>query len=575
MVDLPTSSFGLQPGYLDVNHPHDINHLVVGELGDEEVIVAACDDGDVVSFTTHSILTVVRGKGSSLSPVKAFFIQNVGHSAWGIAIHKAARLIAVSSNTKKIDVFCFALDGAICLYGEFHRHLTKKYLDSEEQDVCPDWDWAKRSRPTALDRCFNTRISLSGHGENIPNIAVFNSDLDVQGQYLASTDINNETIIWDIWTREIKVRTSVSKQNLSHQRGWGVTCLDPRTARVEGVPRIRYRVTDRRNSINLTQDSFDIADNSQYHPSYPHSGRILDTLDMMPPETALEADSEEPDNLFTEDADQQHVLPGNSASLQAAAMATNSGSESNEIDSLTEPLHHTLASPLVRIPFEDSAGTGDEVNLDEDFTHCHQKPELPFNLLQTSETDIHLLFQMFEAAASPTGWATYRLSYSNQTIHQHIHEGPDTYLLSQIERLNMILQISELGLVIVGNQVGRMIVVPTSRFEKMLTTIGVGILTMIRTLPQDEYGFKTEAILPFKSQEEKGLRPKKVLMGVAVSPVQGQQKERRILSDNGGKGYKSRNPLTASKRFRLVMVYCDHTILSYEISRPDKQVLVI
>lgn len=30
-------------------YPHGVNHLIVDELGDEEVLVCACDDGDVVS----------------------------------------------------------------------------------------------------------------------------------------------------------------------------------------------------------------------------------------------------------------------------------------------------------------------------------------------------------------------------------------------------------------------------------------------------------------------------------------------------------------------------------------------
>lgn len=42
-------------------YPHGINHLVIGELGDEEVLACACDDGDIVSrFELYSHLFRAR-----------------------------------------------------------------------------------------------------------------------------------------------------------------------------------------------------------------------------------------------------------------------------------------------------------------------------------------------------------------------------------------------------------------------------------------------------------------------------------------------------------------------------------
>lgn len=120
----------------------------------------------------------------------------------------------------------------------------------------------------------------------------------------------------------------------------------------------------------------------------------------------------------------------------------------------------------------------------------------------------------------------------------------------------MILQIPELGVVVIGNQAGR-----------------VGILTMTRWQSQKQSGYKIECILPFKSQEEQGLRPKKPLMGIAIGPIQGHETKPDAgstmdASEGGTTGLRAIKG--SSRRFRLMIVYCDHTVLSYEISHPNK-----
>ena len=135
--------------------------------------------------------------------------------------------------------------------------------------------------------------------------------------------------------------------------------------------------------------------------------------------------------------------------------------------------------------------------------------------------------------------------------------------LQQIERLNMVLQIPELGIVAVGNQAGR-----------------VGLLTMTRWQQSVESGFKIEFILPFHSQEGKGLRPERPLLGMAIGPIQGH--ETRPDSGSGlettdATATGARIATRSSRRFRLMMMYHDHTILSYEICREPEgdEVLVV
>ena len=125
----------------------------------------------------------------------------------------------------------------------------------------------------------------------------------------------------------------------------------------------------------------------------------------------------------------------------------------------------------------------------------------------------------------------------------------------------MIHQIPELGVIAIGNQIGRVALLTLTRWE--LTEKD---RSKIYAEPdvQEHAAFKISAILPLKSQEEKHVRPEKPLLGMAISPIQGQ---RKMASVNGD----------STRRYRLLMTYYDHTVLSYEILRetPDGQLLVL
>ena len=72
-------------------------------------------------------------------------------------------------------------------------------------------------------------------------------------------------------------------------------------------------------------------------------------------------------------------------------------------------------------------------------------------------------------------------------------------------------------------------------------------------------------ILPTLSQEQQGVRPEVPLLGMAVSPVQGQEMKAYSPSNSAAEVDKRRKP-EAQGRYRLLMMYYDHTLLSYEIS---------
>ena len=225
VLSLPKSREGLK-GYIDVNRPHGVNQLIVADLGSEEVLVAACDDGDVIAYSVRSIHVAIRKNQESKSfglpqtaGLRTLLLSNVGASAWGLAVHKAARLLAVSSNTHRISIFAFSLHqkrfvknpcdehviSTNVLQDVFWEHREKgkeKAKDGDaDEDQGEDQDEGEELAP--YDRSRNMEIILKGHTTNIPNISFCNTEADQTGRFLASTDIDGQVYIWNVWQQKI------------------------------------------------------------------------------------------------------------------------------------------------------------------------------------------------------------------------------------------------------------------------------------------------------------------------------------------------------------------------------------
>jgi len=195
-------------GYIDPSHPHAINHLIVGDLGNDEILLLACDDGDVVAFRIRSIRQATQRDvdgGVCLGPgLDAFFVENVGLSAWGLAIHKEARLIAVSANTQEITIYAFALQHGSSSDSDFDTEDDATFVRALQQNA--KWNAVEEPYDPELRFSRNLIIRLTGHYTNIPSIAFDNSETDPDGRFLASTDIAGQTFVWDVW-RQTRVKS--------------------------------------------------------------------------------------------------------------------------------------------------------------------------------------------------------------------------------------------------------------------------------------------------------------------------------------------------------------------------------
>ena len=169
---------------------------------------------------------------------------------------------------------------------------------------------------------------------------------------------------------------------------------------------------------------------------------------------------------------------------------------------------------------------------------------LPFSIFHTSETEIYF-FQDPLAKATVT-----MMDPLNQKLP------PNMGWLSRFDRMNMVTQIPELGIVIAASPVGR-----------------VALFTMTRTKGAKLCASRLDWILPFYSQEKQGLRPRAPLLGIAVGPIQGRQFRNKGV-DGGSSddvGRESWRTVEFSRRYRLMLTYCDHSVLSYELGRSENR----
>ncbi|MBE3048797.1 hypothetical protein IMZ48_41125 [Candidatus Bathyarchaeota archaeon] len=168
----------------------EANHMIVGFLGDVEILLLCYENGDVTSYYTREIADYIahRAQHPDSAPrpcPRPFFRANVGISAWGLAIHSKSRLIAVSSNRPEVTVFAFALTHAPAP----GRFLTPPHTPAES---------------AVLARKRNWRIVLAPKrsGGNIPNVDFVSSPLG-HAQKISAADIHGCIWILDIWRQEI------------------------------------------------------------------------------------------------------------------------------------------------------------------------------------------------------------------------------------------------------------------------------------------------------------------------------------------------------------------------------------
>ncbi|KAK1521777.1 hypothetical protein CPAR01_14694 [Colletotrichum paranaense] len=655
-------------GTLNLRFSHQINHIAVGFLGREEILVSVYDDGSVFAYYVRKIAKYIECIASGCrepNPVPTYFLrENVGISAWGIAIHQKSRLIAISSNKREVTVFAFGLSR---LPEDMDCHA--RHLDHCERSVL------KRKRNWRI--C----IPLGEGGHNIPNLSLWD-DHHGYAEKVVANDIYGTTWILDIWkagTAPFKISHRANVQGqwaFRNPMGWGVIVLPyesflPARSVTDLLGMEESDIMNAKNShagrwIETQRGLSRIRD----HPAEPiaqrmpepeafghHHGAawfqhqqpaflaaILNNQQFLglpappppppppPPPAPVDNDNnvdggavplanaivppgapatqnavlftpdheDDDDDGWSEEGEEIPVAAWDDMSSSAFDSEDDdvggpNGEDANEIVFIEEALSATeenvgsgegmtqIAPPEMLSSFFKNTPNYDMSEfqsswLDMVYTPHDGKtyvaPTTVIGRLQylrrplvknrnTKEQDRSALEELGNRCCI---LRTYEEDIEMRSINPDDGAAvfckdpiswmyPPHPLLQHSERLNMILHIPELSLVVIGSAMGRAILLTPTRSRYHIPGNGYKL----------KQGFRIDRVLPTLSDEKAGRRPPRGLYGIAAGPIQeGGATGCLLRADDAAM------PSPASRRYRLMLHYRDHSILSYEISRDDK-----
>ncbi|KAI9138767.1 hypothetical protein BKA69DRAFT_1117642, partial [Paraphysoderma sedebokerense] len=175
--------------------------MKIGNLGFEEVLVAVCDDGEVIVWFTNDL---------NRTPLR--FSNEV--STWGATTHGPSYLLAVSANSHQITVWDLRSD---------LRHAESSLSTIEVSD-------GDNMTTDPLGNGMHKRI-LQGHQHNIPCI-----DISDCGKWLVSTSIDSTVRIWYLPTGRTMYNIIPSQQ-----WGWHVNFFSLASFKHVSMEFVKYK----------------------------------------------------------------------------------------------------------------------------------------------------------------------------------------------------------------------------------------------------------------------------------------------------------------------------------------------
>ncbi|OJD31860.1 ribonucleotide reductase transcriptional regulator crt10 [Diplodia corticola] len=467
-----------------------INALLVDFLGNDEILLLALHDGRVIGYHVNQIQRAIERRQEpgcvetiDGDDVRPFFSEDVGSSAWGLAVHREARMIAVSCNAHTVTVFALA--------------LTKESLP--------------KTRSWLPNRSQQHRIVTQDSGENIPCVALCNTGDDPEGRWILTSDINGFSRIMDLARCHEEAFSGVDMhahrfcamtesagnkqcgcEYLEHgiryylHATWGVMWLDRRAFK-------------RTESVSEALGSEGIPLKVE---------RMSSTL-----------------NCYDNSNNRQRVH--NSSTIYGSPVGRledNSDESSDDDVSVAEPLTEVEVArgvELRRAPRNPGGVTRAQIKIP------------PSPIMRLSVKDIFLIQPRSAKSPErpPVGFF--------DPLFQYIRQNPFMEQVCMHDRINLYAQIVELGIVVVGSAKGRVAIMSLTQTDEGFTS------------RRPFYGCRIDWILPFQDQEEEGSRPLAPLVGIATGPVQGMLGRQADYS----------------RRWRLLMMYADNSVLSYELGK--------
>ncbi|KAL2261717.1 hypothetical protein VTK26DRAFT_3515 [Humicola hyalothermophila] len=599
---LPSPSLILRPrpskvaasceSVIDRTFGHQVNHIIVGNLGDLEIVLMAYDDGDVIAYYTHAIVRCIKANSDHLrgtsacytrpaTHLKPCFHENVGISAWGLAIHEQSRLIAVGSNHHEVTVFALAVS---------HSGVAVELPEVDRSPLVPSGQTALELEKhfRSRTRTWKITLPLGPTGHNIPNIDFIN-DEDGEAERVAAIDIFGTVWLLDIWkigTMPIRWRddSGAGRVNHGNVRGWGVLILPDSSFRPTknvreslGLPAsevLTLTAADQRLTtwLDTTCGLYYIKELSSNSNRVFRARTHVDYAGNHNAKQGRKSDDEQSDTWQSDSEDWDEPLsrtpkvkiagetsggwPG--ASYQTKPQPERYGftdiAGDFQVCRRIIPCFGETPGPHPRGPNSEHILFGEMAKIRKegmspiDFTRARLPDHMVknFSVLRCSTTDIQL--QPFDAKL-PSVECNFAITAHNQPGATPPWD-LSTYLS---ERLSMLIHVPELNLVVAGSPTGRVALVTLTKTARR-----------IRSTPVRR-GFRIDCVLPRRSEDQRGVRPICSLIGVAVSPAPDCRAKGLSLFSDKREGRRAVPPVM----YRLIMHYKDHTILMYDLARGD------
>lgn len=628
---------------IDPQDPHSVTRILVDYLGCDEILLVACDDGDVVGYRIDEIQRSLisqtpstEGSPRSLSEeetVRHFLHRNVGASAWGLAVHRAARIIAISANTHRITVLAFALSEPLqpCSecpldtvesesIGNFSAH-AEKYRYSRKEDLTFEL-WCET---------------------NIPAVSFNNTGDDPSGHWLISCSIDGATTVWDLHTPAAPYAV--------FRFGFCASALNPSSAPRLGpgqcacidsgnVPHGVWGALplDTRSAYEITVQELDSLQPSIIEPCFKifsrqgkqfTNGRPKRTVFEKSPNRFLPDDADSDDVMVLDDDSEVGSSTSGAEKGPAEVLQLDTEASAEEVNQsrgvgfaaiVAETIttsHTHQASSNSTLPSDSTIGTGSpqsvtgppwsqiaaaaEIELMLDDTDMSDENGSDLESVNDEEYWPHLL----------AGHTLERRAYCEISTRVPILDRPfatpirpclivtkeEIYLIERPcppSRLHPPDSIITMRRPLhPGNSDPYLAPYDRLCYLSQIPELGIFIVaspigraavfslyyTKQTSKSEPAYGFNLEYLLPFDPNDDTELInvPNARLLGIAVSPVQGMSdtpKDPDVVNH--------RQKASHSRRWRLMMYYTDHTVLGFELSKrsqdattPDVSELVL
>lgn len=407
------------PMGIDYMDPHSITRLHIEFLGNLEIVLVTCDDGDVIGYNVPHIYNSIERvraerKGMVNEPVPPplpFLHFNVGASAWGLAVHQAARLIAVSSNTHQIRVVVYGLsEKKPDSQSEFEKSGGDEISD-DGPDVVHQYPFTRKKDYfitlevsqgqnicilTCVPKLLLKLIFFSKGQTNIPYITFDNTGADPDGRWLFSSSIDGATHVWDLSNpgapvRTIRVGYCVSTRRMSEapaicqcrnrtsvpHAAWASVLVDPRhchqVSSLEeiGGPGFISSMGEQRfwDITDALPFGFKTALVPEPQPLFSSTEDVMAFID----------DESELDSVSNEEEEMEETIPWSSDSEQGTPLQT--GQQQQQLQELESPI--PPVTPQYQLQSQD-----EESSLFVPEASTHSSVILPTNHLQIdSDTD--------------------------------------------------------------------------------------------------------------------------------------------------------------------------------------------